>query len=58
MPRLLFDEPLAEQLCDLLADLFPDSKLPHSDLARLLRERHADILQFELQGEAAVLELG
>ena len=23
MARLLFDEPLSEQLCDLLADLFP-----------------------------------
>ena len=25
MPRLLFDEPLSERLCELLADLFPDS---------------------------------
>lgn len=25
MPRLLFDEPLSEKLCDSLADLFPDS---------------------------------
>ena len=25
MARLLFDEPLSEQLCDLLADLFPSA---------------------------------
>ena len=25
MPRLLFDEPLSEELCSLLADLFPGS---------------------------------
>jgi len=25
MVRLLFDEPLSEKLCDVLADIFPDS---------------------------------
>ncbi len=25
MPRLLFDEPLSEQLCESLADLFPEA---------------------------------
>ena len=25
MPRLLFDEPLSEKLCEAVADIFPDS---------------------------------
>lgn len=111
MVRLLFDEPLSEELCHLSADLFPGflhvRLLGHrgaadaavwelarehgcivvskdgnvhrlallrgappkfiwirlgngrtADVARLLRSRHDDIVQFGAQDEATVLELG
>ena len=111
MPRLFFDEPLSEALCDRVADIFPGSLhvrlLGHGgatdsivwdlsrqhgcmvvskdedfhrlallrgappkfiwirlgncttdDVARLLRRRHGDIIQFDEQDEATVLELG
>jgi len=110
MTRLLFDEPLSEQLCKLLADIFPDSLhvrlLGHggagdavvwdlarthnclvvskdedfnrlailrgappkfvwlrrgncatSEIATLLRQRHDEIVRFDQQNEATVLEL-
>jgi predicted nuclease of predicted toxin-antitoxin system len=111
MARLLFDEPLAEELCTLLADLFPGAlhvrlldrggasdttvwelarahkcivvskdgdfhrlallqRAPPkfvwtrlgncrtSDVANLLRARHDDIVRFDAQDDATVLELG
>ena len=111
MPRLFFNEPLSEAMCQTLADIFPDSLhirlLGHGgaadttvwDLARqhgclvvskyedfhrlallrgappkfvwirlgncttddvvqLLRRHHEDIIRFDGQNEATVLELG
>ena len=111
MPRLFFDEPLSEELCELMADIFSDSlhirllgqggaadaivwdlarqhecllvskdedfhrlALLHGappkfvwirlgncttdDIAQLLRRRYNDILRFNEQDEARVLELG
>ena len=111
MPRLLFDEPLSEELCKALADVFPGSlhlrllgqggvqdptvwdlarhhgclvvskdedfqrlavlrgappkfvwiRLGNSstdDIARLLRRSYDDIMRFNEQDEATVLELG
>ena len=111
MTRLLFDEPLAEQLCESLADIFPGSlhvrllgrggapdntvwdlarergciivskdgdfhrlavlrggppkfiwirlgNCRTEDVAQLLRFRHEEIVQFDAQNEATVLELG
>jgi predicted nuclease of predicted toxin-antitoxin system len=110
MVRLLFDEPLSEELCDALADIYPDSlhvrvlgcggaadatvwelglthgclivskdedfnrlailrrappkflwirrgNCPTSEIAQLLRRRHAEIIHFYEQSEATVLEL-
>jgi predicted nuclease of predicted toxin-antitoxin system len=110
MTRLLFDEPLSEQLCELLADIFPDSlhvrllgdggagdaavwdlarthnclvvskdedfnrlailrgappkfvwvrrgNCATSEIATLLRQRHDEIVRFDKQNEATVLEL-
>jgi predicted nuclease of predicted toxin-antitoxin system len=111
MVRLLLDEPLSEQLCDVLADVFPGALhvrlLGHggaadgmvwelarehgcvvvskdgdfhrlavlrgappkflwirlgncrtADVANLLRARYQDIVRFDAQDEATVLELG
>ena len=111
MPRLLFDEPLSEALCEAVADIFSESLhvriLGHGgatdavvwdlarqhgclvvskdedfhrlallrgappklirirlgncttdDVAQLLRRRHDDIMRFNEQDEATVLELG
>ena len=111
MPRLLFDEPLSEALCEALADIFPSSQhvrllgqggaadaivwdlarqhgclvvskdedfhrlallggappkfiwirlgnCTTDDVAQLLRRRYDDIIQFNEQDEATVLELG
>ena len=111
MPRLLFDEPLSEALCEAVADIFPGSlhvrilgqggaadaivwdlarqhgclvvskdedfhrlallrgappkfiwirlgNCTTDDVAELLRRRHIDIIQFDEQDEATVLELG
>jgi len=110
MARLLFDEPLSERLCELLADIFPGSlhvrllghggagdvavwelaathsclvvskdedfnrlailrgappkfvwirrgNCPTNEIAALLRERHEDIIRFDEQEDATVLEL-
>jgi predicted nuclease of predicted toxin-antitoxin system len=111
MARLLFDEPLSEELCHLTVDLFPDALhvrlLGHggasdvavrelarergciviskdgdfhrlalllgappkfiwirlgncrtADVADLIRRRYDDIVAFDAQDEATVLELG
>lgn len=111
MPRLLFDEQLSEQLCESLADIFPDSlhvrllrrggsadvavwdlacelgcmvvskdgdfhrlaimrgappkfiwirlgNCRTDDVVRLLRRHHEDIVHFDEQDHATVLELG
>jgi predicted nuclease of predicted toxin-antitoxin system len=111
MARLFFDEPLPEELCEALADIFPNSlhirllgqggapdtivwdlarqhgclvvskdedfhrlallrgappkfvwirlgNCTTNDIVQLLRRRHNDILQFDEQHEATVLELG
>lgn len=111
MARLLFDEPLSEELCHLTADLFPKALhvrlLGHggasdvavrelarqhacivvskdgdfhslavlqgappkfiwirlgncrtTEVANLLRNRYDDIVEFDAQDEATVLELG
>ena len=111
MPRLFFDEPLSEKLCEKVADIFPGSLhirlLGHAgatdvvvwdlarqheclvvskdedfhrlallrgappkfvwirlgncttdDVAQLLRHRRTDIIRFDQQSEATVLELG
>ncbi len=111
MARLLFDEPLSEQLCDSLEDLFPGSlhvrllgqggavdptiwelarehgcmivskdgdfhrlvvlrgappkfiwirlgNCRTADVAHLLRQHYEDIVSFDQQNEATVLELG
>jgi predicted nuclease of predicted toxin-antitoxin system len=110
MVRLMFDEPLSEGLCEVLADIFPGSlhvrvlghggatdaavwelarthsgllvskdgdfnrlavlrgappkfvwirrgTCPTSEIARLLRQRHDDIVWFSEQQEVTVLEL-
>jgi predicted nuclease of predicted toxin-antitoxin system len=110
MARLLFDEPLSERLCDMLADVFPGSLhvrlLGHGgaedatvwevarshdclvvskdedfnrlailrgappkfvwvrrgncatrEIATLLRQRHQEVVRFDEQDEATVLEL-
>ena len=111
MARLFFDEPLSEELCEGLSDIFPGSLhvrvLGHGgagdaavwdlarqhgclvvskdedfhrlavlhgappkfvwirlgncttdDIAQLLRRHHQDIIRFDEQNEATVLELG
>ena len=111
MPRLFFDEPLSEALCETLADIFPNSlyirllgqggaadaivwdlarqhgclvvsndgdfhrlallrgappkfiwiwlgNCTTDDVAQLLRRPYDDIVQFDDQDEATVLELG
>ena len=77
MPRLFFDEPLSEALCEAVADIFPGSlhvrvlgqggakfiwirlgNCTTGDIAQLLRRRHDDIIRFDEQDEATVLELG
>jgi predicted nuclease of predicted toxin-antitoxin system len=111
MPRLFFDEPLSEELCETLADIFPGSlhirllgqggapdavvwdlarqhgclvvskdedfhrlavlrgappkfvwirlgNCTTDDIAQLLRRHHTDIIRFNTQDEATVLELG
>ncbi len=111
MPRLFFDEPLSEELCDAVADIFPGSlhirlmgqggaadaivwdlarqhgclvvskdedfhrlalllgappkfiwirlgNCTTDDIAQRLRRRHDDIIRFNEQNEATVLELG
>ena len=111
MPRLFFDEPLSEELCKAVADIFPDSlhirllgrggasdaivwdlarqheclvvskdedchrlallrgappkfvwirlgNCTTDDIAQLLRRRYDDIIRFNAQNEATVLELG
>jgi predicted nuclease of predicted toxin-antitoxin system len=111
MPRLFFDEPLSEELCTTLADIFPDSlhirllgyggaadaviwelarqheclvvskdedfqrlailrgappkfvwirlgNCTTDDVAQLLRRHRDDIIRFNEQSEATVLELG
>ena len=110
MPRLFFDEPLAEKLCETLADIFPGSlhirllgqggaadtivwelarqhdcllvskdedfhrlallrgappkfvwirlgNCTTDDIAQLLRRCHDDIIRFNEQNDATVLEL-
>lgn len=53
MARLFVDEPLSEALCELiqLGDCSTD------DIAQLLRRRQADIIRFNEDDEATVLEL-
>lgn len=111
MPRLFFDEPLSEELCEAVGDIFPgrlhirllgqsgaadtvvwDLARQHeclvvskdedfhrlallrgappkfiwirlgncttAEIAELLRRRHDDIIRFNEQNEATVLELG
>jgi predicted nuclease of predicted toxin-antitoxin system len=111
MPRLFFDEPLSEALCEAVADIFPGSlhirllgqggaadssvwdlarehrclvvskdedfhrlvvlrgappkfiwiclgNCTTDDIAQLLRRHHDDIVRFDGQNEASVLELG
>src|SRR5713101_6309170 len=66
MPRLLFDEPLSEELnrLALLRGAPPKfvwirlGNCTTDDIAQLLRDRHNDIIRFNEQNEATVLELG